>query len=115
MTEDIVSGEGDLPTRGVALPIPKYSDGGGWRDAALCKTEGNALFFAQMERGGDIKSFQAQVELAKLVCAECPVRIECLNYALRNDTTYGVWGGVNMRTLKGTERKALLSHLKVSA
>lgn len=115
MTEDIVSGEEDLPTRGVALPVPKYNDGGGWRDDAMCKREGNALFFAQMERGGDIKAFHAQIELAKIICAECPVRISCLNYAIRNDITYGVWGGVNMRTLKATERKSVLTRLKVSA
>ena len=31
---------------------------------------------------------------AKAVCARCPVRIECDDYAKRTNSTYGIWGGV---------------------
>ncbi|WP_414169116.1 WhiB family transcriptional regulator [Streptoverticillium reticulum] len=31
---------------------------------------------------------------AKELCAACPVRRECLNYALENDLKDGIWGGV---------------------
>ena len=30
---------------------------------------------------------------AKLVCASCPVREKCLDYAIRNYEMYGIWGG----------------------
>ncbi|WSQ12949.1 WhiB family transcriptional regulator [Streptomyces sp. NBC_01231] len=31
---------------------------------------------------------------AKELCAQCPVRRDCLNYALENDLKEGVWGGL---------------------
>ena len=40
---------------------------------------------------------------AKVVCATCPVRTECLADALDNRVEYGVWGGMTER-----ERRALL-------
>jgi len=32
--------------------------------------------------------------IAKKLCAECPIRLECAEYALAADETYGVWGGL---------------------
>jgi WhiB family transcriptional regulator, redox-sensing transcriptional regulator len=40
---------------------------------------------------------------AKMVCATCPVRTECLADALDNKVEFGVWGGMTER-----ERRALL-------
>jgi hypothetical protein len=34
-----------------------------------------------------------EIEHAKAVCADCPVRIECLLYAKSNHEEVGVWGG----------------------
>ncbi len=34
------------------------------------------------------------IAAAKRVCARCPVRRECLNWALGNGQTVGVWGGM---------------------
>lgn len=34
---------------------------------------------------------------AKQVCEDCPVRRDCLQYALDNRFEYGVWGGLNER------------------
>jgi WhiB family redox-sensing transcriptional regulator len=33
------------------------------------------------------------VDKALAICAICPVRIECLEYALEARERYGVWGG----------------------
>ncbi|MFJ5035788.1 WhiB family transcriptional regulator [Streptomyces sp. NPDC088560] len=40
---------------------------------------------------------------AKAVCVHCPVRIDCLAYALDHRESYGVWGAMTER-----ERRALL-------
>lgn len=37
------------------------------------------------------------VDVARRVCAECPVRQECLEYALANRIDHGVWGGTSER------------------
>ena len=41
---------------------------------------------------------------ARRVCATCPVKAECLDYAIRNGETIGVWGGTLER-----ERRAMRS------
>ncbi|MGH8328620.1 MAG: WhiB family transcriptional regulator [Steroidobacteraceae bacterium] len=41
---------------------------------------------------------------AKRVCAGCPVRAECLEYALQRGERYGVWGGTSER-----QRRAILA------
>ena len=42
---------------------------------------------------------------AKAVCSGCPVRVECLAYALAEPQLQGVWGGTS-----DTERRALRRH-----
>ncbi len=37
---------------------------------------------------------------AKKLCAECPIRVECLAYAVEADEPYGVWGGLTTRERK---------------
>lgn len=58
----------------------------GWRDDALCAEVGIDLFFP--EKGEPTKD-------AKAVCQLCPVRSECLQYALQNDERFGIWGGMS--------------------
>jgi transcription factor WhiB len=41
---------------------------------------------------------------ARQVCAACPVRQACLDYAISNRITHGIWGGLTER-----ERRALRS------
>lgn len=40
---------------------------------------------------------------ARLICAECSVRLECLVDALERRENFGVWGGLNER-----ERRAIV-------
>jgi len=43
------------------------------------------------------------VEVAKKTCVQCPVRLECLEYALQHRIDHGVWGGCSER-----ERRRIL-------
>jgi WhiB family redox-sensing transcriptional regulator len=45
----------------------------------------------------------AEQHKAKVLCAGCPVRTECLAEALDNNIEWGVWGGLTER-----ERRAIL-------
>jgi len=43
------------------------------------------------------------VEVARRICADCPVKAECVEYALENRIDHGVWGGTSER-----ERRRIL-------
>ena len=56
-----------------------------WRDEAACKGLDTDTFFP---------SSDAEAATAKLICAGCPVRSECLEWALLSRQEDGVWGGL---------------------
>ena len=56
----------------------------GVRLLVLPCTESPELFFAESPQ---------DVETAKAMCHECPVRIACLTGALERQEPWGVWGG----------------------
>jgi WhiB family redox-sensing transcriptional regulator len=66
----------------------------GWQFDASCRGEDSALFFAPnyFERREEKEGREAR---AKAICAGCPVRAECLEYALRTRESHGIWGGLN--------------------
>jgi WhiB family redox-sensing transcriptional regulator len=76
-----------------------------WLERALCTGEDPELFFPI--GGGD--EVLDQVDRAKSVCARCPVRPECLEWALVTCQDAGVWGGLDAeerRTIRRERRKA---------
>lgn len=64
-----------------------------WYDDAACRGADQSLFFPN-EYGGMVA--HRKLSEAKQICAGCPVRFDCLNYAVRSGEVYGVWGGVYM-------------------
>ncbi len=57
-----------------------------WQAQALCAQTGADFFFP--EPGSSVRE-------AKRICALCEMRPACLEYALRNDERFGVWGGLS--------------------
>jgi WhiB family redox-sensing transcriptional regulator len=77
----------------------RYSDPNGWATQGMCRHSDPELFFP-VSRAGPGAS---QVARAKAVCLSCPVRTECLNFALESGQDSGVWGGTSedeRRTLR---------------
>jgi WhiB family redox-sensing transcriptional regulator len=86
-----------------------------WQDRALCAQTDPEAFYP--EKGGSLR-------LAKGVCngsparessrnrpgrealAPCPVRGECLAYALEHDERFGIWGGLSERQRRQLKREA---------
>ena len=66
----------------------------GWQFRAACRGDASALFFPPQtsEERDERREREAR---AKAICAACPVRSECLEYALRIREPHGIWGGLN--------------------
>lgn len=71
-----------------------------WRAYALCAEVDPDLWFPE-------KGNTSAVRAAKRICARCPVRVQCLDYAVKNHEEYGVWGGHNVR-----ERRTIRADLR---
>ena len=74
----------------------------GWRDEAACRGTDPEAFFPTAERG-PIRD--AEVAAARAVCAGCPVRDACLEWAL-DAMAYGIAGGlteVERREFRGRQ------------
>jgi WhiB family redox-sensing transcriptional regulator len=96
-------GWGETPTWG---ETPAWTDANtspeAWRTKALCAQTDPEAFFP--EKGGSTRD-------AKRVCTGCPVRAECLKFALVNDERFGIWGGLSERERRRVrlERREALS------
>ena len=57
-----------------------------WRDDAACSQEGAEPIDFHSEE-------PAEIDRALAMCNECPVKRQCLQFALDNYERFGVWGG----------------------
>jgi WhiB family transcriptional regulator, redox-sensing transcriptional regulator len=76
-----------------------------WERAA-CRTADPELFFPIGGGGAGI----AEIARAKAVCGRCPVREQCLDYAVESRQAHGVWGGTTVderRAIAARRRRAL--------
>ena len=60
-----------------------------WRDQATCRDTDPELFFPIGTTGQAL----LQIAKAKSVCCQCPVTVECLEFALETNQDTGIWGG----------------------
>lgn len=84
----------------VGIPGVRRSDSDSalaWQADALCAQTDPEAFFP--EKGGSTRE-------AKKVCEQCEVRSECLDYALKNDERFGIWGGLSERERRKLRREA---------
>jgi WhiB family redox-sensing transcriptional regulator len=72
-----------------------------WFHDAACMGPNESAFISEPRESAPQRHDRER--RAKAVCARCPVREECLDYALRVREPLGIWGG-----LTDTERRALL-------
>jgi len=72
-----------------------------WMQRGLCREIPPAVFFPSDGVG---------VEAARRICANCPVKEPCLEYALAFRIDHGVWGGCSER-----ERRRILKRRRTGA
>lgn len=77
------------------LPIPLDQE---WRAFRRCRNVDPNMFFDEM-REAEAVAF----------CDDCPVRSDCLEYALKHETVHeengGVWGGYTFRQRRSIKRR----------
>ena len=78
---------------------PGYNLCVNWRDLAACAGMELALFFPPENIGGPrggrgVSGERKRVNKAKAVCSGCPVKWECLQFAVLHDCT-GIYGGTD--------------------
>jgi WhiB family transcriptional regulator, redox-sensing transcriptional regulator len=65
-----------------------------WQRGAACRGPQSIMFFppSHFERKEEREQREAH---AKSICADCHVRSDCLEFALRIREPHGIWGGLN--------------------
>ncbi len=101
-TQDHPSKKQNKTEKTVASKLASLEAEARWQDIAACKGMDPLIFFGP-EHAETVKEKHEREEAAKEVCNICPVRAECLEYALASKEAYGIWGGYTE-----LERKALL-------
>ena len=72
-----------------------------WLQLAACRHADPELFFPLSASG----PFLDQITQAKVICAGCPVRRQCLAFALGTRQDHGVWGGMSEEERRPRARK----------
>lgn len=71
----------------------------GWMKKGRCRDIAPSVFFPSDGVG---------VDVARAICADCPVKAPCLEYALENKIDHGVWGGASERERRRIARRRRL-------
>jgi WhiB family transcriptional regulator, redox-sensing transcriptional regulator len=81
-----------LPIVMPKLGVPSL---GHWRSRGACAGEDPEMFFpSHGDPGAE----------AREVCSRCPVRRDCLDYAMEVDE-FGIWGGLDQRERRARRRR----------
>lgn len=72
------------------LQIPEFI----FKDNASCAETDPELFFSHevLDFNGKVRGKYLNLAAAKKICDSCPLKIDCLEYALNNNEV-GIWGG----------------------
>lgn len=74
-----------------------------WQNAAACRDVDPELFFPASDDYTTDANVRALIEAGR-VCAGCPVRRECLTYAVESGVTHGIWAGRSPAELRAIRR-----------
>ena len=86
----------------LALAHAQYA----WRKQALCRDTDPDLFFPVGTTGQAL----VQIDRAKQVCNQCPVKADCLEFALETNQDSGIWGGTSEEERRKLRREYVALH-----
>jgi WhiB family transcriptional regulator, redox-sensing transcriptional regulator len=64
-----------------------------WQDLAACHTSSLDLLFGSDGETAESRK-RRETQAIQQLCAQCPVRTDCLGYAIDSNVKDGVWGGM---------------------
>lgn len=76
------------------VELARYDEG--WKSRGACVGVDPDLFYP--ERGQSTQE-------AKAICRTCSVRLNCLDYAVREREIWGIWGGTSERERRVMRRR----------
>lgn len=62
------------------------------------------LMYPKFINGSLVETDVLREAAGKALCAECPVKDQCLEHALANHENFGTWGGYNEKELRRLKR-----------
>lgn len=83
------------------MTVNEMSESSDWRHRAACREKDPELFFPVGTDGPAL----TQTREAKAVCWLCPVRTDCLDWALTTGQDAGVWGGLDEEERRALKRR----------
>lgn len=57
-----------------------------------CQSAPQLFFETDGRDDTDAVSTPARYKMAKALCNDCPIRMQCLSYAIEHNIPHGVWG-----------------------
>lgn len=84
------------PTRDRRLDFVGHDDDDDWQLRAACAGMDGDLFFPSKWNVADARA-------AKAICAQCPVRLDCLEAGLWEH--HGIWGGLSEKERRAERRR----------
>lgn len=95
----------NLNTPGYLKDFPDFEQEG----YPLCSKADPEMFFPVDAAPGVPRNSEVYLheKEAKAICAECPLRVQCADYALQDPEIQGIWGG-----LTGGDRRRMLRRLR---
>lgn len=93
------------PTRrALKLAAPTYPN---WQSSGSCRDHDDPETWFPI---GENAAAQAQASEAVAVCWQCPVRAECLQFALDTRQDVGVWGGLTEQERRALHKRRIRRH-----
>lgn len=81
-----------------------------WRHKSICRDEDPELYYPIGTSGPAL----LQIEQAKATCRRCPVKDECLQFALDAGIDTGIWGGLSEEERRAVKRRGGLRVLRTA-
>ncbi len=70
----------------------------------LCaQLDGDMFFPDELEDTEEVMSLKTMT--AKAVCIDCPIKLDCLNYAVAHPELLGIWGGMTTKERRLLRRR----------